>query len=98
MKITMELFELKTLCASMAELGAAKLAARLKPQSDCLSQREAYSLYGEACVKSWVSQSLISPERKGSGRNSKLRYSRAELLALSQAESLSAIINKTTSL
>lgn len=96
MKIVMELFELKTLCASMAELGAAKLAASLKPQSDYLSQREAYTMFGEACVKGWVSHSLITPERKGSGRNSKLRYSRAELIAISQAESLSAIINKTT--
>lgn len=54
MAITLELYELKNICKDMAELGAANFYKKMAPGKDLISQREAYSEYGEARVKGWV--------------------------------------------
>lgn len=51
MAITLELYELKNICKDMAELGAANFYKKMAPGKDLISQREAYSEYGEARVK-----------------------------------------------
>lgn len=49
--IVIELYELKNLCAEMAELGAANYAKRITPAKDLISQREAYREFQECRVK-----------------------------------------------
>ena len=51
MTITMELYELKTLCANMAALGVATYQKEAAPASDLISQREAY----------WKSRCRLTP-------------------------------------
>lgn len=94
MAITMELYELKNLCKEMAALGAATVIQNNTPSKDLVSQREAYRLYQEMRVRRWVEQGLITPQRNGAATNSKRFYSRAELQALNNAETLKTIINK----
>lgn len=53
MPIILELYELKNLCAEMAELGAANYAKRIAPANDLISQREAYREFQECRVKKW---------------------------------------------
>ena len=77
----------------MAELGAANYAKMLYPAKDLISQREAYRQFGEARVKDWICRDLITGNRNGSAENSKILYSRAELLAVEKSEKLNFIIN-----
>ncbi len=94
MAITLELFELKTLCMEMAELGVANYVRTQAPAKDLISQREAYRLFQEHRVKEWRSRGLITPQRLGSSARSKLLYSRSELLAIDKSEKLNFFINK----
>lgn len=91
--ITLELYELKNLCKDMAELGAANYAKMLFPAKDLISQREAYRVFGEARVKDWVRRGLVNKVRNGETKNSKILYSRAELLAVEKSEKLNFYIN-----
>lgn len=92
--ITLELYELKNLCKDMAELGAANYAKMLFPAKDLISQREAYRSFGEARVKRWVTQKLVTKVRSGTTERSKVLYSRAELLTVEKSEKLDIYINK----
>ncbi len=92
--IALELYEIKNLCKDMAELGVATYLKNMAPGSDLISQREAYKQFGEARVKLWRKDGLISPHRTGGSPNSTVRYSRAELLAIDKSESLNKIINR----
>lgn len=94
MAIVLELYELKNLCLEMSELGAAQYQKRTAPVKDELTQREAYSLFGEAKVKRWVSAGLVRGQRDGVCRNSPKRYSRVDLMAANQAEKLNNIVNR----
>lgn len=94
MAITLDLYELKNLCMDMAELGAANFIKKMAPGKDQLSQRQAYSGFGEARVKSWVRIGIVVPVRAGSGRNSKRIYSKAELMAASESEKINSIVNR----
>lgn len=90
----MELYELKTLCADMAALGVATYQKETTPANDLISQREAYRLFQEVRVKRWVESGLITPQRNGAALNSKRYYSRAELMAINNAERLNTIIHR----
>ena len=90
----MELYELKNLCMDMAELGVAKYVKSQAPAKDLISQREAYRLFQEARVKRWKATGLVTPQRMGSTNNSKLQYSRAELIAAHNSEKLKSIVNR----
>lgn len=94
MPIILELYELKNLCAEMAELGAANYAKRIAPAKDLISQREAYREFQECRVKKWVQRGTVSTTRGGASIRSKVLYSRAELLAADKSEKLNALINK----
>lgn len=78
----------------MAELGAANYAKMVSPAEDLISQREAYRLYGEANVKMWVRTGLVKPTRRGTSKNSKKTYSRAEIMSIEKAGFLNKIINR----
>lgn len=92
--VTLELYELKTLCSEMAELGAANYIKQTKPCIDLVSQREAYRIFQEGRVKRWVQKGIVSGSRGGSSKNSKVLYSMAELLSADKSERINAIINK----
>lgn len=95
--IAMELYEIKNLCCEMAELGAARYQAKLTPAKDLISQRQAYEEYGEALVKGWVRNELVTPVRAGAAKNSPLKYSRADLMSCREAEKLNYIFNQNQS-
>lgn len=90
----MELYELKTLCSEMAALGVATYQKDASPASDLISQREAYRQFQEVRVKRWVATGMITPQRNGAAKNSKRFYSRAELMAIDNAERLNTIIHR----
>lgn len=94
MAVILELYELKNLCMEMSELGAAQYQKRTAPARDELTQREAYTQFGEAKVKRWVAAGLVCGQRDGRCKNSPKRYSRAELMAANQAEKLNKIVNR----
>lgn len=94
MPIILELYELKSLCAEMAELGAANYAKRIAPADDLISQREAYREFQECRVKKWVQQGRVSTTRGGASIRSKVLYSRAELMAADKSERINLFINK----
>ena len=94
MKITLELHELKTLCADMAALGVATQEKLKAPAKDKISQRAAFRQYQEGRVRRWVAIGLITPQRNGAAKNSTRYYSRADLMAVNQAEKLNSIINR----
>jgi hypothetical protein len=94
MAITLELYELKNLCRDMAELGAAQYARMVSPSKDSLSQRAAFHEFGEARVKGWLRRGLVSVARSGKSSNSRLIYSRAELLAIAKSENFNLSLNK----
>lgn len=94
MAVVLELYELKNLCMEMSELGAAQFQKRTAPAGDELTQREAYSQFGEARVKRWVEAGLVRGQRDGRCKNSPKRYSRVELMAARQAERMNAIVNR----
>lgn len=94
MNVTLDLYQLKNLCMDMASLGAANFLREIQPVKDLISQREAYRQFGEARVKRWKQEHRISHERNGQQRNSKLLYSRAELMAIDKSEKLNQYINR----
>lgn len=94
MTVTMELYELKTLCSDMAALGVATYQKGAAPATDLISQREAYRQFQEVRVKRWVESGLITPQRNGAALNAKRYYSRAELMAIDNAERLNTIIHR----
>lgn len=94
MAVVLELYELKKLCVEIAELGVANYVKNTAPGKDVLSQREAYSCFGEARVKAWLNSGLVEAHKAGDSRNSKMMYSRAELMAASNGEKFNTIINK----
>ena len=93
MTFTLELHELKKLCADMAALGVATYQKEQAPANDLISQREAYRLFKEVRVKRWLEKGLVRTRRTGSSANSKRFYSRAELLAVSNAERINPMLD-----
>lgn len=61
-----------------AALGASIALNRLGLIKDEISQREAYRIYGESCVRTWLNRGLIHRVKIGE-KNSKVTYSRIEL-------------------
>ena len=74
----MTLHEEKTLRIESASMGAEIVLKKLGIIRDEISQREAYRIFGEATVKSWLNAGLIT-RVKGDTANSKVTYSLIEL-------------------
>lgn len=66
-------------------MGAEIALSRLGLIKDNISQREAFRLFSEAKVKSWVNMGLITRVKSGS-HNSKAAYSRIELTTIQSLE------------
>ena len=76
------------------KLGALEAKKILEPKSDEMSQREAYDEFGRRFVEDAVKKGNITMIRKGSGRNSKIIYSRSELSKIvAERNMLRCIIN-----
>ena len=73
-----DLHEQKTLIMESAALGASIALNRLGLIKDEISQREAYRIYGESCVRTWLNRGWVHRVKPGTG-NSKVTYSRIEL-------------------
>lgn len=78
-----ELFEKKTLIMESAALGASIALNRLGLIKDEISQREAFRIYGESNVRTWLNRGWISRVKPGAG-NTKATYSRIELDTVKQ--------------
>lgn len=86
-----ELFELLT---DVAELGASKYAAKVRPQDNTLSQRRAYEIFGAANVQRWRKAGMVSVTRKGGSANSKITYRLDELMTADNSDRITCINNK----
>lgn len=84
----LELWQFKNICMEMAELGVANYIKSIAPGKDMLSQREAYSAFGDKRVQKWVRDGLVTSARQGPGKNSKKAYSKAELMAANEGEKM----------
>lgn len=80
--------QLRRLLEESAKAGAAAFARTLQPKDDLVTQREAYRLFGEARVKRWLADGLLTTERTGTSVRSRRLYSRAQLYAAEGAEQL----------
>lgn len=80
--------QLRQLVESSAKTGAAAIARTLQPKGDLVTQREAYRLFGEARVKRWLADGLLTTERTGTSVRSRRLYSREQLCAAEVAEQL----------
>lgn len=60
-------------------IGAEIALAKLGLIKDEISQNEAYRLFGESNVRSWLNEGLVRKVKPGTGRNAKSYYSRIEL-------------------
>lgn len=92
--INLDLYDIKNICMDMAELGAANYAKMTTPGEDILSQRQAYRQFGESRVKRWVDDGIVAKVRVGKTKQSKIIYSKAELISVEKSERLNKIINK----
>lgn len=79
------LIEEKELRIDSARLGAEMVLRKLGIVRDEISQREAYLLFGEAKVRSWVNQSLVQRIKTGAS-TSNVTYSLIELETIQQLE------------
>lgn len=76
---------------SCAELGGAHVMKSLQPKSDDLTQNEAFDKFGQGWVRSCVRRELIKGKRKGPAKNSPIYFSKAELMAVRNAEKASRL-------
>lgn len=94
-----ETYLIKNMMMNMAELGAAVQRKYDDPASDMITQRQAYKFlerrdkaygepftHGENWVKRMVQENKLTPMRKGKCLNSRVMYSKAEMIALYNAE------------
>jgi hypothetical protein len=89
-----EVYQFKNMLMDMAQLGAAMALKTASPQSDEMSQREAWETFGRQRIALWDKLGYISAkQRYGSSANAKINYSRSELMALDIAERQCGIFN-----
>lgn len=86
MNIIIDSYEFKKLLREAAELGVANYIKTMQPKSDSVSQREAFRLYGESRVRGWLHDKMVTAIKTGHSDNSRIWYSRAELMAADTAE------------
>ena len=82
------------LLLSVATIAADAVLARLHPETDELSKREAEALHGRRWLDYHVAAGNVAPRRKGHAANSKQVFSRLELNALWEAERSAASLAK----
>lgn len=86
-----DIYTIKELMTSCAEVGAANMARTLQPKSDELTQNEAFEKFGQGWVRECVRRELIKGKRKGPAKNSPIYYSKSELVAVRNSEKLARL-------
>ena len=86
MEIVLDKLELKALLLAAAEIGVLAYKAEAQPETDRMSQSEAFKSYTPALIREWRRKGKVHPLRVGSEKKSTLYYSRLELKTLYQAE------------
>jgi hypothetical protein len=81
----MSLFDEKQMRIECATIGAEIALKRLGLIKDEISQREAYRVFGQGKVRTWVNLGLVKKIKTGE-RNSKTTYSRIELETIKRLE------------
>ena len=84
--MNLDLFQIKSLMIECAELGAAMTLKTLQPKSDDLTQNQAYAMFGEGWIRTCKAKGLIKGKRKGPAKNSPIYFSKAELMAVLNAQ------------
>lgn len=97
--MTDKTYLIKNLLMYQAELGAAIQRKYDHPALDLISQREAFFFlkerdtayggeftHGQAWIKRMTKEGKLNPKRRGKSDNSPLMYSKAEMIALWNAE------------
>lgn len=82
----------KDLLLSVAAIAADAVLARLHPECDELSKREAEALHGRRWLDYHIEAGDLKPRRKGKAVNSKKVFSRLEINAVWEAEKVCAKI------
>ena len=93
-QIILNISDLKQILQDASELGAANYARTQAVGNDFISQAKAYAEFGESRVRRWKKMDLVHPVRNGKTINSKIIYSRSELLSVEKAERLQELIIK----
>lgn len=65
---------------SSVDLFAAAMVRRMNPGSDEISQRQAWREFGRHRIEEMVNEGMLRPTRAGSAKNSKVMYSRFEIM------------------
>lgn len=94
MFITFDLYELKQMFEDVANIAVAAYQREMCPADDLICQREAFRQFQEVRVRRWRNEGLIMARRSGPARNSKIQYSRTELLQVDAAEKARPIFNR----
>jgi hypothetical protein len=71
---------------SSAKVAVAEYIKATEPASDCISQREAQNIFGLSWFKNQLKEGNITGVRVGKSANSKIMFSKAEIIALKNAE------------
>ena len=79
-------YQLRVFIESCAKVAVATFIREREPDKDLITQRAAYGLFGETRVRRWANDGLITPHRKGTAKNSRKEYSRAELNSVLASE------------
>lgn len=76
----------KNMMMQISEIIAAQVVKQIKPADDLISQRQAWKEFGRTWVDNHFERGMIRAHRTSVAANASKRFSRAELLALQQAE------------
>lgn len=71
---------------SMADIVACALVERMGLGTSQISQRQAWQEFGRRRIETMVEEGLLHPQRIGEAKNSRVMYSRKEILAVIEAE------------
>ncbi|WP_418991885.1 hypothetical protein [Alistipes sp.] len=82
-----ELYELQHQIVSLADVIACAIVKRQKPADDLVTKRALYREFGRGWVDRHIAPAgKIEGKRFGTARNSPIKYSRTEFVALLEAE------------
>lgn len=79
MVVHLTTLQLDSMLRRAAKVGAEAALVATGAKPEFISQRKAYSTYGEAKVDRWVAQCWVTPKPTGESSNSRIEYSVVEL-------------------
>jgi hypothetical protein len=85
--------EFRNALVDAAELGALKALAHVGALKPYISMREAFRRYGEAIVKRWIDEGIVTPHQDGPG--AKKRIDRVGIEAIARASNRASYLTKS---